>query len=186
MAILALFDFDKTLYNKDSLLEFTKFCIGKKQFYLGMIYLMPSLIAMKTGFISNEKMKKKYIRHFFKDLKYSDFVSKGIQFKSEIDKNINTHFFELFQDHLKNKHKVVIVTASIPEWIKSWAENHNATVIGTEIKFIDDKFLGFSTPNCNGKEKVTRIKATFNLDDFESILVYGNGKGDKEMLQLRK
>lgn len=186
MATLALFDFDKTLYNKDSLLEFTKFCKGKKHFFLGILYLLPGLIAMKTGLISNEKMKKKYLNYFFKDLKYTDFINKGIEFKYVIDKDINSNFISLFKEHLSKSHKVVIVTASIPVWIKYWAEDHNVMVIGTELKVIHDKIIGFSTPNCNGKEKVIRIKAAFNLNDFDSIFVYGNGKGDREMMQLRK
>ena len=58
MKTLALFDFDGTLYKKDSLIEFTKFYKGKFPFYLGIIILTPVLIAMKLKVISNEKAKK--------------------------------------------------------------------------------------------------------------------------------
>jgi len=38
--------------------------------------------------------------------------------------------------------------------------------------------------NCNGKEKVSRIKEAFNLADFETVYAYGDSSGDKEMLAI--
>ena len=186
MSTLALFDFDKTLYSKDSLIEFTKFCKGRKCFYLGMIHLLPGLLAMKARLISNEKMKEKFIKYFFQNLKYTDFEKNGREFASEIDKHLDKKFSRLFQSHLASEHTVTIVTASCSGWIKPWADQYNILVLATEIKVVENKIAGFSTPNCNGKEKVARIKSAFNLDDFDRILVYGNGRGDKEMLKLRK
>lgn len=55
---LVLFDFDGTLYKKDSLLEFTKYYKGNSVFYIGILILSPFLIAMKLGILSNEKAKK--------------------------------------------------------------------------------------------------------------------------------
>ena len=38
--------------------------------------------------------------------------------------------------------------------------------------------------NCYGIEKVNRIKEEYDLDEFKNIYVYGNSKGDREMLNL--
>lgn len=187
MKKLAIFDFDKTLYKKDSLLEFTKFCKGKKSFYLGIATLAINLFLMKIGFIKNEKMKKKFILHFFQKDSVKDFIENGKKFSlNEIDKNLNTTIFKKFKQHISENDTVYIVTASCPEWIKPWADVHNVKTIGTELKIINDKIAGFKTPNCYGKEKVNRINTMLNLDDFSCIKVYGKGKGDREMLQLKK
>ncbi|MDX1956231.1 MAG: haloacid dehalogenase-like hydrolase, partial [Chitinophagaceae bacterium] len=38
--------------------------------------------------------------------------------------------------------------------------------------------------NCNGEQKVVRIKEQFNLDEYKEIFAYGDSKGDRPMLQL--
>lgn len=42
----------------------------------------------------------------------------------------------------------------------------------------------FATPNCYGAQKVIRIRAHYVLDTYTEIYVYGDSKGDREMLTL--
>lgn len=186
MKTIAFFDFDGTLYKKDSLLEFTKFSKGKIAYYIGIFKLLPYLIAMKLHLISNENAKIKYISTFFKDDDYMIFKEKAREFAhSKIDLAIDSKIYSKFQYHLKNNHDVFIVTASMPEWIAPWSTQFNVVVIGTQLEIEENKITGdFTSKNCYGKEKVNRIKQKINLEEFENIFVYGNGKGDYEMLQL--
>ncbi len=186
MANLALFDFDHTLYKKDSLLEFTKFYVGNK-FYSGVFLLSPWLIGIKLGLINNEKVKLKYFRHFFANLNYNDFTTIGETFaKRKIPENLDKEIFRNFEQHLANGDLVYIVTASASEWIQPWSAQYNVEVIGTKIQVQNGILTGkFDSNNCYGPEKVNRIKQIINLADYDSISVYGSGKGDFEMLQLR-
>ena len=186
MKTLALFDFDKTLYNKDSLLEFTKFSRGHLSFYLGILVLSPYLLGLKLNILHNEKVKQKFISYFFKGLTFDKFITLGHEFAtSKIPKDLNKKHFTAFKNHIESKHHVYIVTASAPEWIKPWSSSHNVKVIGTKIEFSSGKLTGsFASPNCYGMEKINRIKELINLSDFDSIFVYGSGKGDCEMLKL--
>ena len=65
MKTLALFDFDGTLYSKDSLIEFTKSTKGNLRFYQGILWLSPFLIGLKLGILNNEKVKIKFLKDFF-------------------------------------------------------------------------------------------------------------------------
>ncbi len=156
---LALFDFDKTLYKKDSLLEFTKFSRGNLNFFFGILCLSPFLILMKLGILSNQNVKQKYFQHFFKNFKYDYFKAIAINFAiNEIEKKLSPKIYREFQKHLKAKDKIVIVTASIPEWIAPWSAQFGIEVIGTNLEILDNKITGiFITNNCFGKEKVNRI-----------------------------
>lgn len=188
MKTLALFDFDGTLYKKDSLLEFTKFCKGKRTFFFGVLILLPYLIAMKLGIISNENAKQKFISYFYKNYDYSTFKQKACAFaNSKIAIDLNLKMYLDFQNHINKNHSVFIVTASMPEWIFPWSKQYNVSVIGTKIEVLDTKITGkFISKNCYGQEKVNRIIETINLSEFQRICVYGNGKGDFEMLRLEK
>ena len=46
MKTLALFDFDGTLYSKDSLIEFTKLAKGSVKFYQGILLLNKKIIIL--------------------------------------------------------------------------------------------------------------------------------------------
>lgn len=188
MKTLALFDFDGTVYKKDSLLEFTKFHKGKIAFFLGMFLLFPYLIGLKLGFMKNDKVKIKFISHFFKGIDVEKFTEKGKKFALQhIDENLNPLVYKEFQNHLKKGDTIYIVSASVAEWIEPWSNQFGVQVIGTILEIKNNKITGnFSSKNCYGIEKVTRVNEILNLNDFSVIKVYGSGKGDLEMLQLSK
>ena len=71
--------------------------------------------------------------------------------------------------------------------IINWAEQYKIKLITTQLEIIDNKITGnLKTKNCYGIEKVNRIKAEINLEKYNKIIAFGNGKGDHEMLQLIK
>jgi len=90
-----------------------------------------------------------------------------------------------FIKNINEDSKVVIVSASISNYLKPWCDEMGFDLIPTELEVIDGKLTGrFSTPNCNGKEKVRRIKEKYNLSEYNEIHVFGNSKGDLPMLEL--
>lgn len=188
MKTLALFDFDGTLYNKDSLIEFTKSAKGNFQFYRGIVLLFPFLSGLKLGILNNEKVKIKFLTHFFKGNDVNEFKALAQNFATtKIEQDLNKRTFENFLKHLESDHTVCIVSASSADWIEPWSEKHKVPCIGTELETINGKITGkLTTKNCFGPEKVNRIKAVFDLEQFDVIKVYGSGKGDREMLQLSK
>lgn len=185
---VALFDFDGTLYKKDSLIEITKFSKGKIKFYIGIIALLPYLIGLKLKIIPNEKAKQKFIGYFFKNMELDKFNSICSEFAMQkIEPDLDTKIFAKFENHINSNHLVYIVTASIPEWIEPWSNRFGVTVIGTKIEVLNNRLTGrFSSKNCFGIEKANRIKELINLHEFDAIYVYGSGKGDLEMLKLSK
>lgn len=188
MKTLVLVDFDKTLYKKDSLIEFTKFYKGYFNLCIGFLLLFPSLLKWKIGIISNEKAKQKFISYFFKEEDYNMFLEKGKQFSNEnISKNLNQTIWKTIKNQQQNNAEIYIVTASFQEWIINWSEKNKIQLITTELEIINNKISGnFKTKNCYGNEKVNRIKEKINLEKYDKVIVFGNGKGDYEMLQLRK
>ena len=58
MKQIVAFDFDGTITNRDTLLEFIKFAKGKTAFYLGFLLHLPWLLAMKCHLYPNWKTKQ--------------------------------------------------------------------------------------------------------------------------------
>ena len=87
--------------------------------------------------------------------------------------------------HQRQGHKIVVVSASMECWLQKWCTVNKVELIATRLEIKENKLTGrFATKNCYGPEKVQRIKAYLNLDDFNFIYAYGDSRGDKEMLEL--
>ena len=56
-------------------------------------------------------------------------------------------------------------------------------LLSTQAKFKNGIYIGkFATKNCNGIEKVHRIKEIIKNQSFDKTIAFGDTSGDKEML----
>lgn len=82
-------------------------------------------------------------------------------------------------------HIVVVVSASIEDWLKPWCDENKVKLIATKLEFKNELITGrFASENCYGEEKVRRIKEVYALESFEYIYAYGDSSGDIKMLSL--
>jgi len=184
--ILALFDFDGTLTTKDSLVDFIKFAVGTRSYYLGILLLSPMLIAFKLKLIRNDIAKEKLISHFFKGWDHVSFQHIADQYSMQcIDKITKPDAIKRIIWHQNHGHKVVIVSASLECWLKKWCEREGIELIATRLETSGGKLTGhFAGKNCHGKEKEARIRSAIKLSEFDHIFAYGDSSGDKAMLKL--
>ena len=80
---------------------------------------------------------------------------------------------------------VALVSASSDIWLRPFCQAESIKMICTELAFEAGKFSGkLATPNCNGQEKARRVRAAFDLNQFDKIIAFGNSNGDAAMLAL--
>lgn len=182
----AIFDFDGTITRKDTLLEFIKFAKGQRAFYIGFLYHILILIAYKLRLYPNWKAKQRIFTYFFGGMFLTDFnvlcekffVDKGkrLLYSSAVTK---------IQEYYQKGDEVVIISASIENWIQPFSRYLGVKcVIGTKLE-IDEhgRLTGcFLTPNCYGQEKVRRFLECFPNQEECYVVAYGDSRGDKELL----
>ena len=87
--------------------------------------------------------------------------------------------------HRNNNDKIVIVSASSDLWIGNWCRENELDYITTKLEQSEGTLTGnLIGINCFGPEKVTRIKAKYDLNKYDKIFAYGDSRGDKEMLEM--
>jgi phosphatidylglycerophosphatase C len=184
---IAVFDFDGTITHKDTLLVFIKFSKGICSLIFGIMLFSPLIVAMKLRLYPNWKVKQKLFSFFFKGESLEKFNDFGNKFNSEIYKILRPKALETLKLHKKKGDRIIIVSASIENWIIPWAEKVGTDiVIGTKIETNKDGLLtgNFLSKNCYGQEKVNRLLEMFpNRNDYE-LIVYGDSRGDKELIEL--
>jgi HAD superfamily hydrolase (TIGR01490 family) len=186
MNIIAFFDFDGTITSKDSFGHFLKFALGKAHYYFGLLMKSPLLAAYKLGLVPNYTAKEKLFMYFFRGWDISAFQELADKYSSEqVAGILRPGAMDKIRWHLREGHKVVVVTASLENWLKKWCSVNNLDLIATRIELIDGKITGrFATKNCYSAEKVRRITEQYDIKSYSKIYAYGDSKGDREMLDL--
>lgn len=184
--VLVLFDFDGTITSKDSMLEFVKFTNGNFQFYLSFFILLPHWILYFLGLFDARKMKEKFLSHFYCGKTQDKLFRYGTEFCNQrLPEICKPSAIEKIDYYKQAKCKIIVVSASAKVWLQAWADSNGVDLLCTELEFHNQVFTGkILGKNCNGEEKVNRISAFLNLRDFETIIAYGDSKGDLPMLAL--
>lgn len=184
---IAFFDFDGTLTRKDTFGDFAKFALGKWKFYKACLLATPIILKWKLGLTSNSKAKEHLFSKLFRGVSYFTFNQFCQKYSHRINQIIRPEVYSKLIEHQQNNHKTVIVSASISDWIKPWAESIGISdVLATEIEIdTTGKLTGhFKIPNCHGKEKVNRILQHFPDIATHQTWAYGDSKGDDHMLSI--
>jgi HAD superfamily hydrolase (TIGR01490 family) len=183
---IAFFDFDGTITRKDTMLEFIRFSKGDTAYYAGMLLLSPWLLAMKAALVSNAAAKERMLTYFFGGVPLQDFQFSCTAFIEErLPSLLRPDAMAAISAHQDKGDEVVVVSASAENWVAGWCQANDIKCIATRLQVVNDKITGkLNGPNCNGLEKVNRIKANYDPANYESVYCYGDTSGDKPMLSI--
>ncbi len=184
MKKLYLFDFDGTLTDRDTMFLFLQF-YSPVQYRFQLLKHLPLFVLLKLKLADAGKVKRSFVSSVLKGQ-----TEQKIEEKSQ-------HFFEKYypgiirQNALDFIHNIdrdntesYIVTASLNIWVKPFAEKFGMHLIATEAEFRNGIFTGnFSTKNCNGKEKLYRIRQALGGKKYDKTIAFGDTSGDQPMLK---
>lgn len=184
--IIAFFDFDGTITKKDSFLDFVSFTEGSFKMYKGVLVHLIPILGYKLGLISGHQIKEKLLTYFYKGRSENILTELGMQYSNtRLPNIIRPKAIDRIKWHKDQGHEVVVVTASILQWIKPWCDQLNIKYITTEIDVVNELITGkLKGENCIGPEKVVRIEKEYNIKSLEYIYAYGNSKGDRGLLEI--
>ncbi len=155
-----VYDFDRTIYNGDSTVDFYFFCLKRHK---KILLLLPSLFfAFLRFYCFKIGDKTQFKEKMYRFLKYCDIDRDLDDFWTIHDKKIKKWYLN------QQKNDDVIISAS-PEFLLCPLEkSFNFNVIGSKV----DKFNGkYSGTNCYYEEKVVRFKEAYpkgTIDGFYS------------------
>lgn len=183
---IAVFDFDGTITRKDTFVQFAIFARGWLRTSFTFIFFSPLIILMKLRLIDNGKVKQLLFSSLFKGMSIEQFRKLGHDFAKQIDTFLNNKTIERLSEHQNNGDSIIVITASLEEWVRPWCEIHDIkTVIATQTEVKNGTMNGrLSTKNCYGPEKVNRLKEVLgDLSDYH-ITAYGDSYGDRDIMEI--
>lgn len=169
-----IYDFDGTIYNGDSSLDFYKFCLFKNKKILK--YFFPFLyctILYKFGRKTKEQLKSSFFKYICEFENINDIVEEFWQKKY---KNIKSFYLN------RNHDKDIIISASPFFLLKPICDR--LKVLDLIASNVNEKTGEFIDKNCHGEEKVIKLKQKYN--NIIVLEAYSDSICDKPILELAK
>ena len=168
------YDFDGTIYDGDSSIDFYLFCLKKnKKVLLSFPRLTIGVILYILTIINKTKMKER-IFSFLKHLKDTDLYVE--EFWKDHKKKIKPWY-------LKQKQKSDIIISASPEFLlKPLEEELKVSVIASKVDKTTGKFDG---KNCHDYEKIKRFEELYPEKKIKAFYT-DSIKADYAMLEYAK
>lgn len=170
--MINVYDFDKTIYDGDSTIDFYFFCLKRNK---SIILLLPIQIFAMILYLLKIKEKEYFKEKFFLFVKRVPNVDLYVkEFWKEKEKNIKLWYLE------KKQSSDLIVSASPEFLLKPLQKRLNISkVIATKV---DKKTGKFISKNCYGNEKVVRFLKEIKNKKIANF--YSDSLSDKPMMKL--
>lgn len=186
--IVAAFDFDGTLTNKDILIPFLQNAFGKFRVALSVVKLLPAIGLFCLGMQSRQQVKERFLSFQISGMDPTIFTSLATCFSTQhVQEYIRSDALEKLAWHQSQGHEVCIISANLAPLLIPYAQKIGVErIIATEL-LVDSqgKLTGdLKGNNCWGEEKVRRLLEVYGSKDRYILYAYGDSRGDKELLQL--
>jgi phosphoserine phosphatase len=141
-----VFDFDKTLTKKDTVLGFLLAATNKKFKSLRLLILILFAVLHKLKLIGNDQLKKKGIELFLKGIPEEMIKAKAKEYAESIETNnvYKTIFNKTYPD-------AIIATASFQEYVQYLCKNN--LILAAKLEYTNGKVSGLQQ-NAYGSQKV--------------------------------
>ena len=189
MPTVAVFDFDGTITRGDSMGPFLVASVPLPRLLPAMAKLSPRMVAYAFRIEPNWRLKQAVLKAAFGGTPLTVFERLASQFASDrLPSMVRPGALSRLRWHQGMGHRVVIATASLEAYVRPWAVSQGvADVVGTRLEEEGNRLTGrIAGLNCYGAEKVARLEALIADLHRSTVYVYGDSRGDKEMLDLAR
>lgn len=183
---IAIFDLDGTLTRRDTLLPWLVQMQPCGSLVWHLPYYLYQYAAYRLSGGAADRYKERIIGTVVRGWSYEEGVLRGAAFADQIDQMLRHEAVRRLEQHQRDGHQTVLLTASTDLAVSSWAMRWGFDlVLSTELELAEGVYTGrFATPNCKGAEKVRRLDLA--LPEWRTVTTYGYGDSasDRDFLAL--
>lgn len=168
-----IYDFDKTIYSKETSMAFMFFFLKRHR------YLIPKFILNLTIILFNIKDLKKVKNIFFSIFKGMDIENDINLFWEKEIKNIYPYFFKEIKENRKDADILILISAS-PDFLLEPIYKKLGFDILISTKYSNFTLIG---KNCKKNEKLKRLN---ELGSFDVLCFYSDSLSDLPLFNIAK
>ncbi|NEZ64926.1 HAD family hydrolase [Leptolyngbyaceae cyanobacterium CCMR0082] len=183
---IAVFDFDGTLTTQDSFVPFLRWTHGWRRLVIGLMRHSSAVLSYGMKRCSNQTIKEILLTEFYKGWSIERLKTAAADYAHHyLPKLVDPDALERLHWHQRQGHQIILVSATLEIYLQPWMKTLPIDhLLATRLEHQGGSVTGkLSGENCYGPEKVKRLERL--LGDLQQyyIYAYGDGQGDRELLE---
>lgn len=187
---LALFDFDGTITDSETMPDFMQFAVRPWRLRIGKAMLLPLILAYKAGWVSGSVIRAVICFCGFRQVPVAELERAGVQFSHEhLPTRLRPEAMARIAWHQARGDTVVVVSGGLDLYLKPWCQQHGLQLLCSSLAQQQGVMRGYyQDQQCVGSEKARRVQQHFlhvgSGRIYGRIYAYGDTKEDVELLAL--
>ena len=191
LPVVAAFDFDGTLTQRDTLLPYLVIGLGWAGFAALMLQCAPWLLAYALRLLPNHVAKARLLRLAFSGRTTAEVDDWTTRWLATLSMQLRPRAMAQLAAHQRAGHRCVLVSASPDVYLQRAARQLGFDALVCTEMAVDRGVLtgDMHTPNCHGEQKRLRLMAWLavppsDLAKAVTLHAYGDTRGDIPMLAI--
>lgn len=187
LPIIAAFDFDGTITDRDTLLSFASFVKGKFKIAWDILIELPELGTCIFNIDVRQNAKEALLKRFFGGMSIQELQEYGQKFAhGPLAHRLKPQALERLKWHQAQGHTCILISANLDVFLNPWGkmmgfEHIITTRVNAPNGFVNGKLVG---KNVWGPEKARRLIELLGPKSGYELYAYGDSRGDRELLAL--
>lgn len=187
MRRVAIFDFDKTLTMKDTLMPLAFHVSKAKKRKRDFYFLFGYYLLFRCKLISDKEFKNIFLRIIFDGYLIENVQNLIEGFEHEfVIKNLNSPVYSELKRYLANGYRVIVISSNLKIMLSNLKLLKPVVIIATEVGYNStDRCYTIKGNPCKDLEKLRRLETTFGKKIYKQAIFYGD-KEDALLLRTFK
>jgi len=180
--LVAAFDFDGTITERDTLVPFLRTVAGHRAFTAAFVRSLP---ALRSRLERRDAYKRAVLARVLGGMSEELYRAEATVYGEHLPTRFRPEMVERIRWHQGEGHEVVLVSASLRAYLDPVVEHLGLDgVCAVEMEVGADGHLtgAMVGANCRGPEKVRRLQAWLGDEPPARLWAYGNSSGDDDLL----
>ena len=183
---LALFDFDGTITNRETMPDFMRAAVRSHRLWFGSVLLLPFILGYKAGLVSGTLVRTVICRFGFWRIPVHELEEHGQRFARDVlPATLRPEAMERIAWHQRRGDTVVVVSGGLDLYLSHWCQEHGIELLCSALEQRAGRFTGrYRGRQCVRDEKARLVRERFPLSQFSRVFAYGDTPEDRELLAL--
>jgi len=186
--VIAAFDFDCTITDRDTLYPFLLFTTGRFPAYWKILKAVPKATGALFKQNHRQYIKEEFLEEFFSGRSVEEMWKLGKAYaQGPLLNYIKPAAMKQIQWHKEQGHQCILISASLDIYLYPWSASAGFDhAICSSLSFDSAGYITghLHGLNCRGPEKVRRLLELTGPKENFILYAYGDSAGDRELLAL--
>ena len=183
---LALFDFDGTITNRETMPDFMYASVRPGRLLIGKFLLLPLIVGYKAKLVSGVTVRAAICYVGFRGVPMQEVEAHGQRFAEQfLPTTLRAEAMARMSWHKARGDTVVVVSGGLDIYLRAWCHAQGVELLCSALEHRNGKLTGrYSGKQCVREEKARVVEQRYPRNRFDRIFAYGDTPEDFALLAL--